>query len=72
MDGILAEVAAKAAARRDTLLRMAGAMKAQAAVLHIEAAWLSWRFRKEVLWNPNTELGRRAKQREIELEMSSD
>jgi hypothetical protein len=56
LDGILA---AKAAVRRDTLLCMAGTMQAQAAVARIEAAWLSWRFSKEVLWNPNTELGRR-------------
>jgi hypothetical protein len=73
----LDQTAAWAAARRDTLRRMAAAFKAAfetraAAASRIKAAFLSWRFRIKVLLNPNTELGRRWLQRMIKRELDSD
>ncbi len=45
--------------RRITIEDMPDAYEELLNVLRIEAAYLSLKFRKEVLWNPNTELGRR-------------
>jgi hypothetical protein len=73
----LAQTAAWAAARRDTLLRMAAAFKAAfearaAAASCIKAAYKSWMWRLRVLWNPNTEVGRRWLQLWIQREMEFD
>jgi hypothetical protein len=58
------EAIAEAAAtdRINTMRRMAAAYKAnvatKVAALRIEAAYLGWKVRKEVLWNPNTDVGK--------------
>jgi hypothetical protein len=59
-----------AAARYNKILRMAATFQAQAAAVRIEAAYLSWKFRKEVLWNPNTELGGLRLRKEAERELA--
>ena len=51
------------------VLRMAATFNAQPPVGRIEAAYLSWKFRKELLWNPNTELGRHWLQLKVDREL---
>ncbi len=54
---LMAIAQAGAASRRTSIVRMAAAYHAKLAVQRIEKAYLSWSFRKGVLWNPRTDRG---------------
>ncbi len=47
------------ASRMGNMRRMRRAFKAKAAVMRIEGAFKRWKWRKAVVWNPHTALGRR-------------